>query len=116
MTAMERMRFLLLRCLGAALGMCGFSGIRFVARNGEIVNLFHPRTLGGYGLVNDLVYQRRVFRKKLFPGAILDFHGVGFLLVFIYSRKPGNWIFVAAFIENGFRRLLQIFHDNRRIT
>ncbi len=30
MTAMEQLRCHLLRCLGAALGMCGFSGIRFL--------------------------------------------------------------------------------------
>ncbi|MBQ3893668.1 MAG: lysophospholipid acyltransferase family protein [Mailhella sp.] len=30
MTALERLRFLVLRCLGAAIGSCGFRGIRFL--------------------------------------------------------------------------------------
>jgi hypothetical protein len=32
MTGMERMRFLLLRSLGAAIGACGFSGARIAGR------------------------------------------------------------------------------------
>ncbi|MBR4422904.1 MAG: lysophospholipid acyltransferase family protein [Mailhella sp.] len=40
---MERIRFLLLRCLGATLGMCGFSGIRFLGNTvGSLIWLAVP--------------------------------------------------------------------------